>query len=134
MVYSSPLITQTIIEMGTIAIEGMQFHAYHGCFKEERIIGTKFMVDLHFETNTSLAQDSDSLRDTIDYQSVFLMVKEEMKKPSSLLEHVGRRILDRLFIDFPAAESASLKISKIHPPLGGEVHSVSVTLKSSENG
>jgi dihydroneopterin aldolase len=32
--------------MATIRIEGMDFFAYHGCFTEESIIGTRFEVDL----------------------------------------------------------------------------------------
>ena len=40
--------------MSIISIEGMEFFAYHGCFTEEQIIGTKFRIDLFLEVNTSL--------------------------------------------------------------------------------
>ena len=42
--------------MATISIEGMEFHAYHGCFEEEQVIGNTFMVDVHMETDTTLAE------------------------------------------------------------------------------
>ena len=42
--------------MGIISLEGMDFFAYHGCFTEEQIIGTHFIVDLHLETDTSQAE------------------------------------------------------------------------------
>ncbi len=79
--------------MSLITIEGMEFFAYHGCFKEEQIIGTKFFVDLYIEANTIEAEETDKLSKTINYQTVYLLVKKEMEIKSKLLEHVGRRIL-----------------------------------------
>ncbi len=80
--------------MTTISIEGMEFFAYHGCFKEEQVIGTKFSIDLFMEVSTSIAEKSDKLEDTVNYQAVYLLVKKEMDSKSNLLEHVGRRVLE----------------------------------------
>jgi dihydroneopterin aldolase len=114
--------------MSTIAIEGMEFYAYHGCFTEEQIIGTKFIVDLFIDVETKDAEISDDISKTVNYQAVYRMVKEEMEVKSKLLEHVARRILDRLFTDFPKIIKAHVKVSKLNPPVGGKVHSVSVTI------
>ena len=38
--------------MSTITIEGMEFHAYHGCLPEEAITGNTFIVDVYLETDT----------------------------------------------------------------------------------
>ena len=105
-------------------LEGMEFFAFHGCFKEEQIIGTKFIVDLHVETDTSVAEESDHLRDTIDYGGLYQCVKSEMEKKSHLLEHLARRILKAVQADFPAIGSIQLKISKINPPMGGKMQQV----------
>lgn len=115
--------------MSVISIEGMEFFAYHGCFTEEQIIGTKFRIDLFLEVNTSKAEESDKLTDTVNYQEVFMMVKEEMKIKSKLLEHVGRRILDKVKIQFPEVEKARIKIRKLNPPLGGKMDFVSLELE-----
>ena len=114
--------------MSTISIEGMEFFAYHGCFAEEQIIGTKFSIDLFLEVDTSRAELSDNLKDTVNYQSVFELVKEEMKTKSKLLEHVGRRILDKVLLVYPEVESARIKIRKLNPPLGGKMDFVSLEL------
>ena len=111
--------------MGTIILEGMEFFAFHGCFKEEQIIGTKFIVDLHVETDTSVSEKSDRLRDTIDYVGLYQCVKSEMEQKSHLLEHLARRILTAVQTDFPAIDSIRLKISKINPPMGGKMQQVS---------
>ncbi len=47
--------------MSTISIEGMEFYAYHGCFAEEQLIGTWFVVDLFLETDTTEAEQTDDL-------------------------------------------------------------------------
>ncbi len=114
--------------MSTIAIEGMEFFAYHGCFKEERVIGTKFSIDLFLKVNTNEAEKSDKLEDTVNYQAVYQLVKKEMESKSNLLEHVGRRILESIREAFPQIDSAKIKIRKLNPPLGGKMDFVSLEL------
>ena len=114
--------------MSVISIEGMEFFAYHGCFKEEQVIGTKFSIDLFLHVNTYTAEKSDKLEDTVNYQAVYLLVKKEMESKSNLLEHVGRRILKRIQETFPEVEQAKLKIRKLNPPLGGKMDFVSLEL------
>ena len=115
--------------MAWIALEQREFWAYHGCFTEEQVIGTRFMIDLYIETDTSKAELSDDLNDTINYQSVYKVVKNEMQIPSKLLEHLGRRILTSVFTRFPKISYAKIKISKLNPALGGKIGSVSVNLE-----
>jgi len=114
--------------MGFIHVEGMEFYSYHGCFKEEQIIGTRFKVDVVIETDCELATKTDQINDALNYQTVYNLVKEEMAIKSHLLEHVAGRILDHLYVQFKQIEKASVKVVKLNPPLGGQVESVSVTL------
>ena len=114
--------------MSIISIEGMEFFAYHGCFKEEQVTGTKFRIDLFLNVDTSAAEKSDQLQDTVNYQSVFQLVKKEMETTSKLLEHVGRSILLSINEQFPTVEHARIKIRKLNPPLGGKMDFVSLEL------
>ncbi len=116
--------------MSVISIEGMEFFAYHGCFKEEQIIGTKFRCDLFLETDTTKAEQTDNLRDTVNYQEVYEMVKKEMAIKSKLLEHVGRRILHRVKQEYPQVTHARLKIRKLNPPLGGKMDFVGIEMEA----
>jgi len=111
-----------------ISINGMEFFAHHGCFAEERIVGTHFLVDLSMEYDTSKAEISDNLEETIDYQEVYQLVKKEMEISSNLLEHVGRRIINSIENNFPQIGLIELEICKLNPPLGGKMHSVSIQL------
>lgn len=117
--------------MAVITIYDMRFYAHHGCFEQERTIGTHFRVDLSFTTDTSKAEVSDNIADTVSYLDVYQVVKDEMMKPSNLLEHVARRVGERVLSDFPAVDTVAVKISKLNPPLGGQMDSVSVELSLS---
>ena len=114
--------------MSKITIENMEFYAYHGHFEEEQKIGTWFSLDLTMEVDTSKAELSDELEDTVDYSAVYQVVKEQMKIPSKLLEHVGRRILNAVKERFSDVKNAQLKIRKMNPPLGGKMDFVSLEL------
>ncbi len=116
--------------MAIISIENMEFYAYHGCFEEEQKTGTRFQVDLNMEVDTSLSEISDNLNDTVDYLAVYQSVKDEMMKPSKLLEHVARRILNRVCRDFTNVKYAWVKVKKMNPPLGGKIEYVSIELES----
>jgi dihydroneopterin aldolase len=116
--------------MSLLALEGMEFFSHHGCFEEERSVGTHFLADLFIETDTTDAEATDELQKTLDYQEVFALVKEEMAVSSALIEHVARRILDRVMARFPTVSSTRIKLSKLNPPVGGKVHCVSIQLKA----
>jgi dihydroneopterin aldolase len=113
--------------MGLIQIEGMEFFAYHGCFSEEQIIGNKFIVDIDLDLETSKAEVSDNLSETINYQAVYNLTKVEIEKKSYLLEHIAKRITDSIISNFGQIESLKVRISKINPPLGGKIEKVSFT-------
>ncbi len=114
--------------MGIIRIEQMEFYSYHGHYEEERVVGNRFIVDLTMETDCSTAAISDKLKDALDYQKAYEVVKKEMKEKSYLLEHIAGRILDALFAHFPELDKADIKVSKMNPPMGGKINAVSVTL------
>ena len=114
--------------MGLIRIEQMEFYSYHGCFEEERIVGNRFIVDLEMETDMSRAFETDRIGDALNYQTAYDLIKEQMKIKSYLLEHIACRILDALFRNFPELGKATVKVSKMNPPMGGKIGSVSVEL------
>jgi dihydroneopterin aldolase len=112
--------------MGRIFLEQMEFFSHHGCFTEEQIIGNKFTVDIIMEAETAIAEASDNLSDTVNYQEVYNIVKTQMHQNSKLLEHVAARIANEIKNTFPEIISLSVKVSKLNPPLGGKLEKVSV--------
>lgn len=114
--------------MGLIQIEGMEFYSFHGHYKEERIVGNKFLVDLTIETDMGKSAESDNLKDAVNYQQAYQIVKQAMEKKSHLLENIAGRILDALYSEMQGIKKATVKVSKLNPPMGGKITSVSVVL------
>lgn len=114
--------------MGIIEIEGMKFYAFHGHFEAERVVGNEFEVSVKIETDCTAAAQSDNLDDALNYQKIYELIRKEMKTTSHLLENVAQRIKNSLLSHFPEIEHIIVKISKINPPMGGEIEKVSVTI------
>lgn len=116
--------------MGKIQLRNIRVYANHGCLEEETLIGSEYRVDVSLNADLSNASVSDNLIQTVDYVHVNHIVKEEMKIPSKLLEHVANRILRRIFSEIPMVVKAKVSVSKINPPIGGDVEMVSIKLIS----
>ena len=81
------------------------------------------------DADLTVASSSDDLNDTPDYVVLHQIVVEEMKVPSRLLEHVAQRIINRIKPSVVGLEHIRVRVSKINPPIGGDVQSVSVLLE-----
>lgn len=109
-----------------IALEGLEFHAFHGVYPHERESGNWFEVDVAVDTDFSKAAETDELSGTVDYEIIYQVVKQEMDKPSKLLETVGDNIVDEILKRFAKVSQVELKISKINPPIGGKAKKATV--------
>ena len=106
----------------------MEFYAFHGHFKEEQIVGNKFLIDIEIETDLDPAGISDKLEDAADYTVACRIVKQEMEKKSKLLENIAKRILDSIFQNMKNIKKVTVRIKKMNPPVGAKVGSVSVIM------
>lgn len=116
---------------GKVALEGLEFHAYHGVYPHERSSGNKFEVDVLVETEFLESAFHDDLAGTINYEDLYALVKTEMAKPSKLLETVGHAIAKQTLITFREAISVEVRISKFNPPIGGVCRRAVVTVNQS---
>lgn len=114
--------------MGTIKVENIKVFAYHGCLNEETKIGSDYRVDLVVIADLKTSSESDNLNDTVDYVLLNKIVKEEMNIPSKLLETVAKRILNRIFKESDLVTKATISVSKINPPIGGDVGLVTIKM------
>ncbi|AWG24510.1 dihydroneopterin aldolase [Flavobacterium kingsejongi] len=115
--------------MGIIKLKNIRTFSYHGCLVEESKIGSDYAVDLEIKTDMRKSMETDELHDTVDYVQLNRIVKEEMAIRSKLLEHVAHRIVQRIFREIPSVSTIILGVSKLNPPIGGDVESVTVQLE-----
>lgn len=114
--------------MGRIILENIRMYSNHGCLDEEALIGSDYMVDLEIEADLTKPARTDRLSDTIDYVHLNKIVKEEVSIRSKLLETVAERVLNRIGKEISMVEYAKISLSKMNPPIGGNVEKVTVIL------
>lgn len=115
--------------MGKILLEDIRIYSNHGCLDEEALIGSDYMVDLEIEADLSKSIETDDLSDTVDYVLLNKIIKQEVSTRSKLLEKVADRVLQRIHKEAPLVTYARIKISKMNPPIGGNVKKVSIILE-----
>ena len=115
--------------MGIIRLKNIRTFSYHGCLVEESKIGSDYRVDLEIKADLRKSSVSDELADTVDYVHFNKIVIEEMAIRSKLLEHVAKRIITRIFKEIPEVSRIVLEVSKINPPIGGDVEQVTIVME-----
>lgn len=113
-----------------ILLEKMRFHAFHGVMPEENVVGGEYEVSVTLEVDFSRTMEGDDLEGTVNYAVVYDLVSREMRTPSKLIEHVAGRILKSLKREFPQVESIEVRLSKLNPPVSGDVARATVVVEA----
>ena len=116
--------------MSLLGIEGMHFHAYHGFYHEEKIIGTNFMVDVYIDADLNKAGESDQIKDTVNYENIYSICKMVMQERFDLIEKVAGQIISEIIKIVPAQTKVKVRIRKLNPPMPGKVDSTFIELSS----
>ena len=111
-----------------IVLKDLRFFAYHGVMEQEQKTGDYFICNLRLQYDYSSALRTDNIKETLDYGSVFEIVKREMNQPSKLMEHVAGRICKVLFQTFSKLTAIELSIMKENPPIGADCGGAGVEL------
>jgi dihydroneopterin aldolase len=113
--------------MLSISLQEMRFHASHGIYTEEAVTGGMFMVNVSVEADDE--PPPARLSDTIDYEKLYDIIRQEMSGQTDMLETLAYRCVYHIRKIFPQAKTVEIKISKLHPPMGGETGRSVVTLR-----
>lgn len=111
-----------------VKVEGLVVHAFHGVMPQERAVGNEFEIDVVVVYPFEPAFDSDSVDDTLNYAEIVRIVKDEMARPSDLLEHVAGRIHASLLRAFPLISGGRIELRKLTPPIPAAMRSVGVCI------
>ncbi|BAG83319.1 MAG: dihydroneopterin aldolase [Candidatus Azobacteroides pseudotrichonymphae] len=116
--------------MQFLELKEMVFHAHHGVMEQERKVGNTYVLDLKIHFDFYKAVNTDNLNDSINYISIYELVKKEMAVPSHLIENIAGRIIRRIQIDFPKIKQIELRLAKKNPPFGGgDIKEVAVFIR-----
>lgn len=112
----------------TIEIRDLRIYSHHGCYEEERRVGTTFSVDADLTVDASRPSETDDVRDALNYVEACDTIAEIMGREHHLLESLGTDIAKELRLRFAdkGLKGGWLRIAKLNPPIGLQMASVAV--------
>lgn len=116
------------IETSYVYLKKVRFHAFHGVNPMEKKVGCDFVVSVRAAVDVSVAVAQDIVEATLNYASLYEVVKREMMIPSSLIEHVAGRIGKAVFDSFPQVTALDIALTKLNPPMGADCEGAGVEL------
>lgn len=112
----------------TIELKDLWFYSFHGLYEEEKMVGGDFVVDFSGIYKCNKDQVT-SLSDSVNYVSLYDIIKNEMMQAQALLEKVASNIVNKVHQQFPEFIEVQVCITKKNPPIAGIRGSVAVRLK-----
>ena len=116
--------------MDKITIKNLEVFCNHGVYKEENILGQKFLVSAELSLSTRKAGLSDALEDSVSYGDVSRLITAEMKKQNDkLLERAAERIAGQILKEFPLIDSVRIEVKKPWAPVMMHLDYASVSIE-----
>ena len=100
----------------TIELKQLRFLAYHGLYAEERKTGNEFELNLSVSFQPSSGTITE-ISDTVNYSSLYTLLKTEMQKPRHLLETLVMEVAELIHVSFPQIKKIEISITKLHVPI-----------------
>jgi len=108
------------MSIGTVRLINAVFYAHHGVMKEEHQVGGRFEVDVAMNLDFKAAAESDSLEMTVDYESVYAVIRQAITENKFfLIEKLAYLISERVLALSKVLESVEVTVRKANPPVGG---------------
>ena len=116
--------------MDKITIKNLEVFCNHCVYKEENILGQKFLVSAELSLSTRKAGLSDALEDSVSYGDVSRLITAEMKKQNDkLLERAAERIAGQILKEFPLIDSVRIEVKKPWAPVMMHLDYASVSIE-----
>ncbi len=114
--------------MLTIHLHKLLFHSFHGLYEEEKILGNEFEVSADVVVDTR--EQITTLRQTVNYITVYEIIKIRMQQSTPLLETVAQELTQAIQNIDERIKSVSITIKKLSPPLENFQGFVGVSYKT----
>ena len=112
-----------------IRLKNITIFGFYGVSPQEREVGQKIEIDLDLYTDLSAACSSDSLKDTINYETVYTAVMEvvDTGKRYRLLESLGEEICNAILQQYPVSK-VRIGMRKLNLPFPNNLSHVEIEL------
>ena len=113
--------------MGAIRIKGLEVFGHHGIFKEENMLGQKFIVDADLHLDVRKAAKKDEITESVHYGEICDFICEFMQKNTfKLLETVADKLAAALLMEYDLLWWVDLEVKKPFAPIPHSFDTISV--------
>src|SRR5262245_39413521 len=117
---------ESMIGLITIELKQLRFFAFHGLYTGEKRTGNEFELNVTV-AYAPVSGTITSIDDTINYASIYELVKKEMQQPRELLETLAMEIAEQLHFTFRLIKKVGVSVTKLQPPMPSFTGHVTVT-------
>lgn len=112
-----------------IFIRGVQVHAHHGVFEEEKKLGQRFVFDVDYWLEAKSYARADDYGGAVSYNDVYETLIEVVKGPRfDLIEALAERIAQTILKRFAAINMVRIEVHKPSAPIAGVFSDVGVEI------
>jgi dihydroneopterin aldolase/2-amino-4-hydroxy-6-hydroxymethyldihydropteridine diphosphokinase len=116
--------------MDVISIKQLEIFANHGVFKEENVLGQKFIIDAELEVDTRNAGLNDDLDKSVNYALVCNEIRDFVQSHTfKLIETVAEKMTHHLLVKYELIKSIRLEIKKPWAPIMMNIDYVGVAIE-----
>jgi dihydroneopterin aldolase/2-amino-4-hydroxy-6-hydroxymethyldihydropteridine diphosphokinase len=115
--------------MEYIYIEDIAIHGSHGVFKEENILGQRFIISARLGGSLQEAMESDDVEKTVNYALVCDLIEDiTTNKKYNLIEALANDIANNILKQFQLIDEVEITVKKPFAPIKQVLNMVSVTI------
>ncbi len=114
--------------MLTIHLHNLLFHAHHGLYELEKFTGNTFEIDVDVQVDVD--EKITRLQQTVNYATVYNVIKQRMQQPTPLLETVAQELTQLIRNIDDRIRSVNITIKKLSPPIENFQGTVGVSFKT----
>lgn len=104
--------------MDKIIVKDLEVFCNHGVFKEEKVLGQKFIVSVELNINLKPAATTGNLDLSVNYGALCHEIQEVMKAESyDLIETAAEKVSDFILLKYEVVESLKIEIKKPWAPI-----------------
>ena len=118
--------------MITIHLHKLRFHAFHGIYAEEKVLGGEFEVNMSVNFSPVQLPVID-LHQSVNYALLYDLVKLEMETPCQILETFVTKLAGDILAQFSIVDEVYISITKLRPPVINFEGSVGVSFTLKRN-
>jgi len=120
---------------GTIFVNGLVLHAYHGVMPHEAKVGQPFGLDLEIDIDLAEASRTDKLKSSVSYEMLVKTASEAFcARRYRLIEAAADAVAEAVLDTYPRVQNVRVTVRKPHAPIAATFDDVGVTITRSREG